>query len=122
MIKYIYIDDENDLTTQAIKDGLNDVHIISVELETPQAFEAQSQDLIKRLNEFDGIILDLRLDDNPKSKAQYTAPPLAQALRSNSSLDLANVDCPIVLCSTDAKIKNHIWQINQVMIFSIINF
>lgn len=103
MMKYIYIDDEDE--SIAIRDGLNDVKTIHVALEKPKKFEEQSQDLLNKLKAYDGIILDLRLDDHPQSEARYTAPPLAQALRSLAAINQGIGDCPIVLCSTDAKIK-----------------
>jgi hypothetical protein len=105
MIRYLYIDDENVDTTAPIRDGLRDTGLIEVELEQPQSFENQTLDLVSKLKNFDGVILDLRLDDNHSSKARYTAPPLAQYLRTNAVINKEGKDCPIILCSTDDKIK-----------------
>ena len=107
--KYLYIDDVEDSSTETIVDGLKSSGIIDVQYQCVTSFESQVSYLKKNLKSFNGLILDLMLDDNPtKTGAQYTAPSLAQELRSKSSQNSVNSvknDVPIILCSTDKKIK-----------------
>lgn len=103
--KYIYIDDENDSSTDAIRDGLNDTGIIEVDYLQVKNFKEQLILFEKKLPSYNGIILDLRLDENLGVGVRYTAPSLAQELRTKSTANLGIPDLPIVLCSTDEKIK-----------------
>ena len=101
--KYLYLDDENDASTAAIADGLKILNLIDVVPEEPREFGNQMVDLRKRLNEFDGLILDLRLDGK-KLNISYNAPAIAQELRKIAA-EGGIKSCPIILCSTDEKMK-----------------
>jgi len=95
---------------------------VSIKLEKPLAYDLQLDDLALRLDkgEIDGIILDLRLDDQIGDKAKYRAPTIAQELRTRSAeplLDKALAaasgatlpqmrSCPLVLWSTDKKLAD----------------
>ncbi|MEX0313646.1 MAG: hypothetical protein AB3N18_05675 [Allomuricauda sp.] len=103
--KYIYIDDENDPSTEAIVDGLNDTGIIEVSYRQVEEFNSQISFFEKELNSFQGIILDLRLDENMGVGVRFTAPSLAQEIRTKSGAGLGIQEIPIILCSTDQKIK-----------------
>lgn len=103
--KYIYIDDYIDPSIQAIKDGLNDTKEIEVELEQVQEFTKQISSFENDLKKYSGAILDLRLDGNHALNVKYTATSLAQELRARSAANEGIKDIPIVLCSTDEKIK-----------------
>jgi hypothetical protein len=104
--KFLYIDDEKDPSVEAIRDGFNDVGQIEVFLEQPQDFKTQKNDLLERLNEYDGLILDLRLDGNMLLDVSYNAPAIAQELRTDiSNKEFARKPKPIVLCSTDEKMR-----------------
>jgi len=103
--KYIYIDDVNDSSTEAIKDGLADTEIIDVDFLQVKDFTEQIISFEKELKIYDGIILDLRLDGNLHLGVKYTAPALAQELRSRSAAKEGIKDTPIILCSTDEKIS-----------------
>ncbi len=103
--KFIYIDDENDATTEAFREGLQDTGIIDVEYKQAEEFKDQLITFEKELNNYDGLILDLRLDGNPGLDLKHTAVSLAQELRSKTSAGEKYLDIPIVLCSTDQKIK-----------------
>ncbi|MCB9093377.1 MAG: hypothetical protein H6620_12560 [Halobacteriovoraceae bacterium] len=103
--KYIYIDDEKDSSTEAIRDGLNDTGVIEVDYWQVKDFNNQVIFFERELRSYDGIILDLRLDENLGAGVRYTAPSLAQELRTKSTANLGIPDLPIVLCSTDEKIK-----------------
>lgn len=101
--KYLYLDDEGDESTAAIADGLKVKDIIDVVPEEPKEFKAQITDLKNRIKEFDGLILDLRLDGK-KLNISYNAPAIAQELRMIAA-EGSIKPIPIVLCSTDAKMR-----------------
>jgi len=105
-IKYLYIDDEDEVGTRPIVDalmGTNDE--LSIELRRPEEF---SKDLRAAADEKpDGLILDLRLDLVPGPGGQvadYRAPSLAQEIRTRAS-GRELVDLPIVLWSTQVKMS-----------------
>lgn len=101
--KFLYIDDENDQTTAAIADGLKSKDLIDVSFEEPKDFKTQINDLKARLKDFDGLILDLRLDGK-KLDIAYNAPAIAQEIRMIAGLG-EMLPCPIILCSTDEKMR-----------------
>lgn len=108
--KYLYIDDElkntDDESVEAVRDGFNDVGLIQVDVDEPKDFKSQKKELLEKLKDYDGIILDLRLDQNMKLNVSYNAPAIAQELRTA----VPNPDdhlkpCPIILCSTDERMR-----------------
>lgn len=101
--KFLYLDDENDETTAAIADGLKIKDLIDISFEEPKDFKSQIGDLKTRLKDFDGLILDLRLDGK-KLDIAYNAPAIAQELRMIAGLGEIK-SCPIILCSTDEKMR-----------------
>jgi hypothetical protein len=101
-VKYLFIDDEKNSTTKAIIDGFNDTNLIEAVYCEPRKFEDQLNYLDRELKKYNGLILDLRLDGSTKLNLQYTAGSLAQELRKKT----ANIDIPIILCSTDQKIED----------------
>jgi len=105
--KYLYIDDENDTSVDSIRDGFNDIGLIEVEiypLEKTRSFEELKSNLIKLESEFDGLILDLRLDGDGPNRVGFSAPTLAQDLRTiQARRELKSF--PIVLCSTEPKLR-----------------
>ena len=101
--RYLYIDDENDPTTAAIADGLKINDWLDVVLAEPKDFKQQKADFTNHLNEFDGVILDLRLD-GIRLDISYNAPALAQELRM-MAVEGTIKSCPIILCSTEEKMK-----------------
>lgn len=102
-VPYLYIDDENDSTTQAIAEGLEIETIIKVSLSEPQQFKEQKAWMIENQNNFQGILLDLRLDGK-RLDIPYNAPALAQELRMMTAEGLLR-SMPIVLCSTLEKMR-----------------
>ena len=57
-------------------------------------------------SELDGIILDYRLDGNQEGGGvRYKAPALAQELRNRITENQIKKDFPIILCSTDDRIR-----------------
>lgn len=103
--KYLYIDDENDSSVESIRDGFNDVGVINVELyplEETRRFEELRDKLISI--DFDGLILDLRLDGDGPNKVGFSATTLAQDLRTIQARNEIRT-FPIILCSTFSKIR-----------------
>lgn len=100
-IKYLYLDDELEELTRHIPELLSSENEeLEIDLELPKSFREEIQRL--RSSEYDGLILDLRLD--VKSEAEYRAFTLAQELRTRAT-EGTLTDIPIVVCSTDAKLK-----------------
>ncbi|MBI2272551.1 MAG: hypothetical protein HYU70_02035 [Bacteroidetes bacterium] len=101
--KYLYIDDENDGTTRAIAIGLELSDRLRVELSEPQELKKQKEFFQKNLPQYDGIILDLRLDGR-RLDIPYNAPALAAELRMMAAE--GTISCmPIILCSTEEKMR-----------------
>lgn len=99
---FLYIDDENDKTTAAIADGLKIKGMLDITSLEPREFKRQKQYFIEH-QEFDGIILDLRLDGK-RLDIPYNAPALAQELRMMAA-ERQIKSVPIVLCSTLEKMR-----------------
>ncbi len=116
--KYLYIDDiqadgkegssetPNSLAKGLSKDG--------VEIIYKHVFEFESDNFIKdHLSEYDGLLLDLRLDEykdeSTGKHSAYTATEFAQHIRTLVTKGSADggldKDLPIVLFSTDDKLK-----------------
>ncbi len=104
--KYLYIDDEDVDSLQSIINGLNDTSKISVELLklSPQKTFEDVKDMLTNAKEIDGFLIDLRLDGDGPNKLSFSAPTIAQDIITLSSRGdiLAR---PIVLCSTEAKMR-----------------
>jgi hypothetical protein len=112
--KVFYLDDEKDDLTQPIKKKLESNDILEVNLEKPNNFEKELDRLIEELKECKALILDLQLngpqegtsdEKGEKFKVRYQAPPLAQMIRTLAS-EGTIPDLPIILCSTEDKIKD----------------
>jgi hypothetical protein len=104
--KFLYIDDETDTSVEAIRDGFNDQGLIEVAVEVPKTFADQKKYFVEKLNGYDGLILDLRLDGNMKLDVSYNAPAIAQEIRTMIAQDKSGIKaCPIILCSTDEKMR-----------------
>src|SRR5690554_3031290 len=112
--KIFYLDDEKDDLIQPIKRRLEQNGLLEIVLEKPKNFETELDRLSEILKGFDALILDLQLDGpqeikegggNDKFQVRYQAPPLAQTIRTLASERYIN-DLPIILCSTERKIKD----------------
>jgi hypothetical protein len=102
--KFLYIDDDPDKAEGVIK-PIEDVNLI-FEIEAPKSWNEQKSDLIdrKRLNEYDGLLLDLKLEfsDGENNVVKYGGTELAGTIRTD--VLSGNIeDLPIFLCSTDEK-------------------
>jgi len=105
-IKYIYIDDQPESAAKPYARGL-EMHEkdLLVQHQQPIEFSAQLRNL--RQEDFDGLILDLRLDELKNSTGEvteYRATALAQELRTRAT-EKRIKDVPIALLSTDVKFK-----------------
>lgn len=107
--RYLYIDDENGSSEISTLNGFNDTKIVEVtrfNLTTFRDFGSLKKELerAKNKNEFDGLIIDLRLDGAGEDRTEFNAPAITSELRSISARgDIRSF--PIVLCSTEDKIK-----------------
>ncbi|MHB1922949.1 MAG: hypothetical protein ACYCOO_12015 [Chitinophagaceae bacterium] len=108
-VKYLYIDDENGASEISTLHGFNDFNLVEVErfpLVDFIEFGKLKLELIERINNnnFDGLIVDLRLDGTGENRTEFNATALSQELRSVAAQgDIRTF--PIVLCSTEEKIK-----------------
>lgn len=106
---YLYIDDENGSSETSTLNGFNDLGMIQVErfaLSEFKDFGKLKLELIKSANEnvYDGLIFDLRLDGTGADRTEFNATAITQELRSVSARNEMK-SFPIVLCSTEDKIK-----------------
>jgi hypothetical protein len=108
-IKYLYIDDEDKNTVSPYTRQIENVNKgLTIKHLQPFPYDEQINRLQKE--EFGGLILDWRLDQNAnlledgnKTKARYRAAALAQELRTRAAE--GGRDYPIVLWSTDKRRK-----------------
>jgi hypothetical protein len=107
--RYLYIDDENGSSEISTLNGFNDTDIIQVErfnLSAFRDFGSLKKELERACNnnEFDGLIIDLRLDGAGEDRTEFNATAITSELRSISARgDIRSF--PVVLCSTEEKIK-----------------
>lgn len=107
--KYIYIDDEQPETVrpyiEEVKRNNRDLRIC---LEPPASYKEQVHALSQ--SNFDGLILDLRLDQfvnwkrSDSGKAYYRATTLAQEIRTRATEGKFR-EYPVVLWSTDQRLR-----------------
>ena len=100
--KYIYIDDEKDVSVKTLLQGFNDTGIVEVSQCLPENdnFESLTSMILDKLHANDGVIIDLKLNGNGPHRVNFTATTLAQFLRSAFN-DNQEEEKPIILCSTD---------------------
>lgn len=107
--RYLYIDDENGSSEISTLNGFNDTKIVEVErfnLSDFRDFGSLKKELERSINnnEFDGLIIDLRLDGAGEDRTEFNATAITSELRSISARgDIRSF--PIILCSTEEKIK-----------------
>jgi hypothetical protein len=103
--KYLYIDDFDDNSIQAIIDGLKDPKIIDVDFVQVKEFDELIRDYETVFQKYDGIIVDLRLDENMQKNVKFSAIGLTEELRNKSVTNTKLKEVPFILCSTDKKIQ-----------------
>jgi hypothetical protein len=97
--RYLCLDDDN---IQALIDRINGGNL-EIILRIPKIFE---EEIKTDLTEWDGLILDYRLDGNQEpGGVSYKALSLAQEIRNKITEGEIGKDLPIILCSTDTKVK-----------------
>jgi hypothetical protein len=107
--RYLYIDDENGSSEISTLHGFNDTKIVEVarfNLAAFRDFGSLKMELERacKNKEFDGLIIDLRLDGTGEDRTEFNATAITSELRSISARgDIHSF--PIVLCSTEDKIK-----------------
>jgi hypothetical protein len=108
VIKYLYFDDKED-TANSVKDNLESESLqIKVKRELP--WSEIITELLDKEKEFDGLILDWKLDGESDSKANFSSEALAQQCRT---LQMGEVNkrkfsqnFPIILCSSQPGIRS----------------
>jgi hypothetical protein len=102
----LYLDDDPTATT--IADGFRTTGLINITVQRPTEFESQLEELIAGQEGIDGLILDLKLDDNlsGERKARYTATSLASLVRSKVKEKVWKKEFPIFLFTTISKSNN----------------
>lgn len=107
--KYIYLDDERPETVRSFIDAIEQQHeALKIELHSPKPYRTQISMLAQ--DAFDGLILDLRLDQRVDwesedgERADYRATTLAQEIRTRATEGNFS-ECPLVLWSTDQRLK-----------------
>lgn len=108
-IKYLYIDDENDSSVESLINGFNDLNQIFVErmqIKKGQEFSDLKNSIIEKIKSknYQGLLIDLRLDGTGPDRLEYSAISVSSELRSIAARK--EIDSfPIVLCSTIEKIS-----------------
>ena len=108
--KILYIDDEDNLRSQAYADGLSGLGLVEITIEKPTSFEMLINELVEKQVSIDALILDLKLDGNQLGDrvATYTAPSLAAGIRSKCFHDYGfKIEFPIFLLSSSENLKKY---------------
>lgn len=104
---YLYIDDINDSVTKGLAKNLSSDNLF-VEYKHVSIFDQLNiQKTIDIVSQYDGLILDLRLDQetyNGKS-FPFTATEFAQHIRTLVTKGELKKDIPIIVFSTEANLK-----------------
>ncbi|TKT93341.1 hypothetical protein [Dyadobacter frigoris] len=106
--KYIYIDDTQNEIEQGTINGLEIGREIEITFKKPADWETLISSITEMMPDYNGIILDLRLNGNPyegNKYAQYRGSTLAQELRTLSKESLESKDFPIILVSADENLE-----------------
>ncbi|MFZ6665661.1 hypothetical protein [Peijinzhouia sedimentorum] len=108
-VRYLYIDDENDESINSLINGFNDLKEIYVErmpITRGLSFSDLKDSIISKIksNEFQGLLIDLRLDGTGPEHLEYSAISVSSELRSIAARKEVP-SFPIVLCSTIDKIR-----------------
>lgn len=102
MKKYFYIDDELDVI-KSIADGINESQIVNVnvfDLSKYKEFDKLTDQLRSEWDNFDGLILDLKLNGGGVDNIKFSATSLAQWI-SSYIVEEHKVAKPIILLSND---------------------
>lgn len=107
--RYLYIDDESKDVRDSFAQNLSDEFIKVDTLHVSEIDLNNTEGLIKLLDNYHGLLLDLRLDqtasEDTKMKVPFTATVYAQHIRTLVTNGDIKKDIPIVLFSTDEKLN-----------------
>ncbi|MES1222101.1 MAG: hypothetical protein ABUT20_41785 [Bacteroidota bacterium] len=107
--KFLYIDDTQNEIEKGTIHGLQDGEEIKVDFMFPIDWESQMKELIGKLPNYNGVILDLRLNDNAAPEtglfAHYRGSSIAQELRTLAKENEFKNDFPIVLISANENME-----------------
>ncbi|OJV51676.1 MAG: hypothetical protein BGO31_00280 [Bacteroidetes bacterium 43-16] len=100
----IYIDD--DQNSKILVDGFNTTGLLNVTRIKPTSFEDQINELLDYGNTIQGIILDLKFDEDfsEDRKAYYSATTLAQQIRTKVNEGDWKNEIPLILFTTQLKL------------------
>ena len=104
--KYLYIDDETDDKVTPYAESLSNGDLI---VEPIQVGELNKEFILKKLHEYDGILMDLRTDIEPDKDGKlsdFTGSVWGQHVRDLVTIGDLNKDMPIVLFSHEAKLRD----------------
>jgi len=121
MRRYFYIDDEVD-TIKSIADGINENNIVMVDvfpLSEYKEFEKLTGKLRDDWDNFDGLILDLKLDGGGVDSTKFTATSLAQWISSYVITEKKSAK-PVVLLSNDLQCASYKADITSHDLFDIV--
>ena len=107
MKRYYYIDDEVD-TIKSIADGISECKLVQVDvfpLGKHKEFDNLTERLRSEWDNFDGLILDLKLDGGGVDSTKFTATSLAQWISSYVIAERKAAK-PLVLLSNDLECAN----------------
>lgn len=121
MRRFYYIDDEID-TIKSIADGINESNIVKVDvfpLSQYKEFEKITGQLKSEWDNFDGLILDLKLDGGGIDSTKYTATSLAQWISSYVIAE-SKAAKPLVLLSNDLECANFKADVTSHDLFDVV--
>ena len=108
--KFLYIDDASDQVTKGLAERLSSKELgLLVEYKHVSIFDKFNiQDTIGTISQYQGLILDLRLDNEPYDGKNFpfTATEFAQHIRTLTTKGELKTDIPIIIFSTEAKLKD----------------
>jgi len=105
--RYLYIDDESNETVKSYQDSLSNDELT---IEYIHIGKVNKEYLIQNLKNVDGILLDLRTDELPNDEtgktSEFTGAVWGQHIRDLVTIKELDKDIPIVLFSTDKKLRD----------------
>jgi len=104
--KYLYLDDESNDTVKSYQDRLSNENLI---IDYVQINQINKQFIIDNIEEYHGILLDLRTDEQPDESgivSDFTGAVWGQHIRDLVTTGKISKDIPIVLFSTDKKLQD----------------
>jgi hypothetical protein len=123
--KYLYIDDNSEITAKGIITGLEKADQLKIDFDNPKGnWEDERQRILsEEFKSYDGLILDLNLEEMPNKKQAlsfYKGSTLAQEIRNISKA--GNIkEIPIVLLSATFNLTKYFDKTNEDLFDLIIS-